>query len=107
VFDSARQEEFCDALGRELLVPRELAVSAERSTRGLLSLQAHCDVSLEVAARAMSSAQQEAEIAIWFRAGDALRLQWRSERGPDAAPRRRDDPNCRWLADRGQLLFVR
>jgi hypothetical protein len=80
LFDSPAQEEFCDTFARELLVPRHCAKRVKRSPEALLRLQARCDVSLKLAARAVSAAQPEASVALWFIDPEQeVALQWASD----------------------------
>jgi hypothetical protein len=113
VFDSAAQEEFCDAFSRELLVPRRLARRAHASPGGVLELQATCDVSLELAARAVAAAQPGLRVALWFDqpGRERLTLQWASAAaGGETCERERihdlSSPRARWLEERRQLLLV-
>lgn len=113
VYDSPAQEGFCDLFSRELLVPRSLADQARPTPRALLKLRAECDVSLELAARAVAAAQPGLRIAIWFAPadGEGLALQWASKAAEDS-PKSLDNPldnvavGAEWLADRRQLLSV-
>jgi hypothetical protein len=105
LFDSPTQEDFCDAFSRELLVPVRAARRAAPSPDGLLRLRAAHDVSLELAARALSAAQPDLAIGIWFGerdGGDALRPQWTSPGGPVDAPAR----SAKWIRARRQLVHV-
>jgi hypothetical protein len=80
LFDSPSQEDFCDSFSRELLIPQQYARRAKPSPEGLLRLRERCDVSLELAARAMSAVQPEVGIALWFdRPEKGMTLQWASE----------------------------
>jgi hypothetical protein len=103
IYDSPQQEEFCDLLGRHLLVPSERARAAETTATGLLSLQENCDVSLEVAARALSDANPKLDIAIWFGPSpDQVRLQWSSSGSTNPV----EDGDGSWLEDRQQLVVL-
>jgi hypothetical protein len=112
VFDSTEQEEFCDAFARELLVPRHRAARAKPTARALLKLQASCDVSLELAARALSAAHEEIAVGLWFMPPGASvpQLQWSAGATPSltkAEPL--DDDRAdgfAWLPSRRQLLFL-
>jgi hypothetical protein len=114
VFDSPAQEEFCDLFSRELLVPRTMAERAEPTPQGLLKLRATCDVSLELAVRAVSAAQPALKIALWFghSSDDRLNLQWASSAaGKDRRlqEQRPPDPSSssvEWIEERRQLLLV-
>lgn len=70
---SQREEDFCDDLARALLVPPETAEELPATTDSVFRLAAQFDVSLEVAARALSAAHASAEVTLWF---------WRPERDP-------------------------
>jgi hypothetical protein len=108
---SAEQEAFCDAFSRALLVPRRRAEEAPPTVDGLLRLQRRCDVSLEVAARAMSAAQSDLRIELWHGECDRLELQWSTEprSGSATAGELLDefhgDRAC-WLPARRQLVRV-
>lgn len=115
VFDSPAQEEFCDAFGRHLLVPLGLAERMRPKTHALLNLQASCDVSLEVAARAAAAAQPTLRLAIWFAApkqdqGGVI-LQWASpaahtDPGFLETPAIQSEADTKWIPDRRQLVAV-
>jgi hypothetical protein len=103
LLDSPRQEAFCDAFARALLVPAPVAAATSFSPGGVLRLHRRHDVSLEVAARAMASAHRR-RVALWFAppGRDELSLQWASAPVSDADRRR---PEARWLPARRQLLL--
>lgn len=63
---SSREEEWCDEFARELLVPASVARTLPPSAASVFRLQRRFDVSLEVAARALASAHEDAAVAIWF-----------------------------------------
>jgi hypothetical protein len=112
LLDSTAQEEFCDSFSRELLIPRSLAKQASPTPEGLVYLQATCDVSLELAARAMSCAQPHLHIALWYEGSpsEGLSLQWGSAgspRLPPAQPRRSTSAHLKWIEARQQLLLVK
>jgi hypothetical protein len=107
VIDSAAQERFCDEFASHLLVPREAAVKVTRVSE-LLRLQERCDVSLEVATRAVSTALPHRWIALWHSGpGDSVRPQWSSD---GYFPHLRDlsAVNIEWvrLTDRDQVVAV-
>lgn len=113
LFDSPAQEEFCDSFSRELLIPRHHARRSKPTPQGLLSLQARCDVSLELAARAMSAAQPGVSIALWFDdPEEGITLQWASDSVADKdtllskGPRDDSSSSMKWLGPRRQLLSV-
>jgi hypothetical protein len=113
VYDSPAQEEFCDALSRELLIPQRLAARVRPTPQGILKLRAACDVSLELAARAVSSAQPTLRIALWFSppGDEEPALQWASKaagHGRQLADQPPDpsSPGVKWLRRRRQLLLV-
>ncbi len=113
LFDSPAQEEFCDSFSRELLIPRLQARRAKPTPEGLLRLRAKCDVSLELAARAMSTVQPEVNIALWFEdPKEGMVIQWASSPSADRcvpfSEGQPDDssPSVRWLRLRRQLLSV-
>ena len=113
LLDSPAQEAFCDRFSRALLVPEERAAATTATVDGLLALQESCDVSLQVAARALAEAQPDLTVELWFAdSGTTLRSQWSSER-PEAATVTRvgsfaeaDSSGARWLAERRQLVVV-
>lgn len=113
LFDSAAQEEFCDSFSRELLIPRHDARRANPTPQGLLRLQARCDVSLELAARAMSVAQPGVSIALWFDdPEEGMALQWANglaayqDTPLSGGPPDDSSPGVKWLRPRRQLLSV-
>jgi hypothetical protein len=83
--DSAEQERFADEFARALLVPAALASAVAPTPGGVLDLQARCDVSLEVAARAFADARRRVStlLAHWsagmFPNPDNTLVQWASE----------------------------
>lgn len=86
LFDSDEQEDFCDRFSRTILVPRREIACMEPTAEGLVKLQRACDVSLEVAARAVAAARSDLNVSIWFEDRDRmLRRQWggRARRVPD------------------------
>lgn len=105
LFDSPEQEAFCDHFSRQLLAPARQAARVPATAPGLLKFQRTCDVSLEVAARAVADAQPEVRISIWREdARQDLRLQWASAgRGLRGFSPPEDGL---WLEERGQLLSV-
>lgn len=105
LFDSPEQEAFCDRFSRNLLAPPRHAARVRATARGVLEFQADCDVSLEVAARAVAEAQPHLRVSLWRRdAGGEVQLQWANRGGQ----RRGSSPpeDGLWLEDRGQLLSV-
>lgn len=112
--DSRTQEEFCDVFSRRLLVPERLAAGIPSTPEALIALQGSCDVSLEVAARAMAEARGDLRISIWFGRGPRgeLKPQWSStpevmEDGPAALQElRASHPDSVWLPERSQLVAV-
>jgi hypothetical protein len=113
LFDSPSQEDFCDSFSRELLIPQQLARRAKPSPEGLLRLRKRCDVSLELAARAMSAVQPEVGIALWFDDPETgVILQWASDsftsRSVLLSKGLPDDSslNVKWLRPRRQALSV-
>ncbi len=79
VFDSARQEAFCDEFARALLVPGEVAADLPFSPRSAVEIQRRFDVSMEVAVRASVAVHTDKGVA-WLllqRAGKTL-VQWTS-----------------------------
>jgi hypothetical protein len=77
------EEGFVDLFARSLLVPPPVAAAVDPTPDGILALQAECDVSLEVAARAASDAQHLVVALFFWRAADdprrlAPRVQWAS-----------------------------
>lgn len=104
LFDSPQQEMFCDRFARDLLAPAHQAARVPATPDGVLKFQAMCDVSLEVAARAVAEAQSGSSISIWRNnSSQELVLQWASNK-QIGVPRRRDGM---WLEDRAQLLMAR
>jgi len=75
LFDSEEQEDFCDRFSRSLLVPQAQIAHMEPTAEGLVRLQRACDVSLEVAARAVLAARRELKISIWFERPDGTLKQ--------------------------------
>jgi hypothetical protein len=108
VYDSLEQENFCDDFSRELLVPCRLAKRAQPTPSGVLKLQKTCDVSLELAARAVSAAHPDLPVALWFAPpeGDDPRLQWATSSAVRSSPPNSDASNASWLSERRQLLVV-
>jgi hypothetical protein len=107
LFDSPAQEEFCDTFSRELLVPARAARRAAPSPQGLMRLRKAHDVSLELAARALSAAQPDLTVGLWFGGvgGEALTPQWTSPGTSTEAPA----PSTRgtkWIPARRQLIQV-
>jgi IrrE N-terminal-like domain len=112
--DSPHQERFCDNFARALLVPPQVAASLPVRPESVLTLQAVCDVSLEVAARALAAAHPDSFVAIWF-ASDETQThacrQWtthpnatislRPVAGEKSMPAL---PGGRWLPSRRQYL---
>lgn len=105
LFDSPAQEAFCDHFGRHLLAPPGQAALVPATPEGLVELQRACDVSLEVAARAVADAQPDLSISIWREdPQQKLRLQWASSgQGRQSDPA---TPGGIWLKARGQFLSV-
>lgn len=79
--DSDEQEAFCDAFARALLVPPSVASSMTPTADSVLALRRRFDVSLEVAARAISHAHPDTPF--WLVVSPATEdaepfVQWRS-----------------------------
>lgn len=74
--DSPAQERFADEFARALLVPQALVGMAEASPHGVLDLQSLCDVSLEVALRALVASRPDVTAALTY---------WPAASGPDQA----------------------
>lgn len=112
LFDSDEQEDFCDRFSRSLLVPRRAIIRMEATAEGLVKLQRACDVSLEVAARAVAAARPDLDVAIWFEDDDhTLKRQWGGRAGqiPDrlaADELARHVPAAVPLRDRRQWVAV-
>ena len=108
LFDSPAQEEFCDTFSRELLVPSRAARSATPSPNGLLRLRAAHDVSLELAARALSAARPDLAVGLWFSetdGGETLTAQWTSPSAPIDPPELTAH-GAKWIRARRQLVHV-
>lgn len=79
VFDSARQEAFCDELARSLLVPPAVALTQPFGPTGIVKLQRRFDVSMEVAVRSAVAAHSDRRMAwLVLRRGQETRIQWTS-----------------------------
>jgi hypothetical protein len=112
VFDSPAQEAFCDSFSMNLLVPRSVAARVKASPEAVMRLRASCDVSLELAVRAVASAQPSLAICLWFVDSDQERpvLQWASASAASRIVERPPDPSSNgvtWFTQRRQLLLVR
>lgn len=80
---SPEEERFADDFARALLVPSSAANRAVPTPPGLLNLQRACDVSIEVAARALHAAHARPVAVIHWLHGDRIsvanaRMQWGS-----------------------------
>jgi len=79
VFDSPRQEAFCDELARSLLVPEEIARSLPFRPASIVELQQRFDVSMEVAVRSAVTADGHRGAAwLFLRQSGKSRVQWTS-----------------------------
>lgn len=79
VFDSVRQEAFCDELARALLVPQEIAATLPFTPEGVVELQRRFDVSMEVALRSSVASHPGTGIAwLLLQRHDEMRVQWTS-----------------------------
>jgi hypothetical protein len=112
LFDSEAQESFCDLFSRNLLAPPERAAMVAPTPAALIEFQRECDVSLELAARAVAAARPEMRISLWVSAVDAAPvLQWSSGEVEGRSPvslreLQAREPGSSWLANRRQLLVV-
>jgi hypothetical protein len=84
---STAEERFCDEFARSLLAPTpDRLLDADE----VLALQARCDVSLEVAARAVSAGRGAPRVGLWW---------WEPRSLPDEAPIRQQWSTDPTLAD--------
>lgn len=83
--DSEEQERFADEFARALLVPAPLPSTVAPTPDGVLKLHRYCDVSLEVAARA---------VAAEVRPLSVLLAHWPTEADPNA-----DSPHVQWASE--------
>jgi len=113
--DSPRQEAFCDTFARSLLVSPRSASTVVPSAAAVLKLAREFDVSVEVAARAVSSAHPDVEVGVWWWPTDGgPEIQWRSDKCTLTAEDELDRATAHghgrsaamWLADRRQLVAV-
>ena len=114
--DSPQQERFADEFARALLVPPALVATIEASPQGVLDLQRLCDVSLEVALRALVASRLDVTAALTYwpvaSGPDQARVQWMSDGLPvsDVGWLRASAKSLRGsvltLEDRCQQLFV-
>lgn len=87
------EEGWCDEFARALLIPPGSAKRLPAIADSVFELQSRFDVSLEVAARALSAAHPRLDLALWFWQADeepvpsSLICQW-SNRGSIATLRR-------------------
>lgn len=63
---SAVEEDWCDEFSRSLLIPAQVSRVCQPTAESAVELQARFDVSLEVAARALSAAHPRIELGIWY-----------------------------------------
>ena len=76
------EEQWCDEFARSLLLPPPAARTLPATANSVFRLQRRFDVSLEVAARALANAHEEAAVAVWFwpenvdKPQDSLLRQW-------------------------------
>ena len=82
--NSVRQEDFCDAFARALLVPPPAAGRVAPSADAVIRLQRRFDVSLEVAARALAGAHPGVLVFVFYWqvgreiAASTASVQWQS-----------------------------
>lgn len=79
VFDSPRQERFCDETARALLVPRAAAAAIPFAPEGVVALQRRFDVSVEVALRSAVAAHGDGGVAwLLLQRDEQTLVQWTS-----------------------------
>jgi len=113
LFDSPRQERFCDIFSSFLLIPQAAAARTPVTVDGLLSLQHKYDVSLRVAAQVLADLHPSATIALWYMDGEGgLRPQWsskafsRSDGEKALLAAKAGSTTATWLSERRQLVLV-
>lgn len=113
LFDSPKQETFCDIFSSFLMIPPVAAVGTPVTVDGLLSLQRKYDVSLRVAAQVLADLHPSFTIALWY--GDSkggLRQQWSSRALPQSEGKKclmaaeAGSKTTTWLSERHQLVLV-
>lgn len=79
VFDSSRQEAFCDELARSLLIPPAVAREQFFGPATIVKLQRRFDVSMELAVRSAVAAHAGRRVAwLLLRRGEKTLVQWTS-----------------------------
>lgn len=81
VSNSDTQEEFCDELARNLLVPQQAVVTLPFSPSGVIKAQRRFDVSMEVALRSLVSAHGSRIAWLLLQRDREPQVQWTSARG--------------------------
>ncbi len=96
---SETEERFCDEFACWLLLPRAALEGRPSSASAIFDLHRDFDVSVEVAARALTGANPElwAAIVVFDRALDLWQLQWMSPAPPPVGYSARFDPARRQL----------
>jgi uncharacterized protein DUF955 len=105
LLDSQAQEEFCDYFASALLVPPDVAEHLPLIPESVWSLHKRYDVSVAVAARALTAVHPAARVGLWYRSPEgSWTNQWTNHPGLAAE----EPPAAGYLSlpERAQLVHV-